>query len=65
MNEIEGNHIDCERHGGGVAVPLQADLQDHSACNDLIEAARYHMGKLDILVNCAGINRRKTDRAGH
>lgn len=58
MNEIEET-ISIVNTMGGSAVPLQADLQDHSACNDLIEAARHHMGKLDILVNCAGINRRK------
>lgn len=44
---------------GGEAIPLRADLQDLSACCDLIEAAVHEMVQLDILVNCAGINRRK------
>jgi len=47
-----------EEHGG-VAVPLLADLATVAACRQLIADAAAQLGELDILVNCAGMNRRK------
>ena len=44
---------------GGSAVLLQADLADHEQCQKLIADARAALGRLDVLVNCAGMNRRK------
>jgi len=44
---------------GGKAVPLVADLRDLDNCQKLISDAHKIMGRLDILVNCAGMNRRK------
>jgi NAD(P)-dependent dehydrogenase (short-subunit alcohol dehydrogenase family) len=45
--------------GGGNAHMLAADLQDVAACQALITAAHGALGRLDILVNCAAMNRRK------
>jgi NAD(P)-dependent dehydrogenase (short-subunit alcohol dehydrogenase family) len=44
---------------GGQAAVLPADLSDSSASMRLIADAHAALGGLDILVNCAGINRRK------
>jgi NAD(P)-dependent dehydrogenase (short-subunit alcohol dehydrogenase family) len=44
---------------GGRAIVLGADLTDMSACGRLISDAAAQLGRLDILVNCAGMNRRK------
>jgi NAD(P)-dependent dehydrogenase (short-subunit alcohol dehydrogenase family) len=44
---------------GGKAVPLYADLEDVQACCDLIAETHEKLGRLDILINNAGINRRK------
>jgi gluconate 5-dehydrogenase len=44
---------------GGKALPFKADLQKIENCKKLIEDAYKVFGKLDILVNCASINRRK------
>lgn len=44
---------------GGQAIPLDADLQEVATCRDLIADAHNALGRLDILVNCAGMNRRK------
>lgn len=40
-------------------VALAADLRDVAACHRLVEQARAAFGRLDILVNCAAVNRRK------
>jgi 2-deoxy-D-gluconate 3-dehydrogenase len=44
---------------GGQAIPLVADLEQVDACRQLITDAHAALGRLDILVNCAAINRRK------
>jgi len=44
---------------GGRAVMLPADLSDVAACRKLIHDAHAALGRLDVLVNCAAINRRK------
>ena len=49
-------HIEAN---GRRAVVLPADLSDPSACSDLIAEAHTALGRLDVLINCAGINRRK------
>lgn len=43
----------------GKALPFKADLQEIDNCKKLIEDTYKAFGKLDILVNCASINRRK------
>ncbi len=50
-DEIEGQ--------GGRARVLPADLREVAACRQLIADAHSALGRLDVLVNCAGINRRK------
>jgi 2-deoxy-D-gluconate 3-dehydrogenase len=44
---------------GSRAVLLTADLRDVDACRKLVAEAHAAMGRLDILVNCAVVNRRK------
>ncbi|MBW3623009.1 MAG: glucose 1-dehydrogenase [Armatimonadetes bacterium] len=44
---------------GGRAVLLPADLGEVDACQKLIRWAHEALGRLDVLVNCAGMNRRK------
>ena len=44
---------------GGQAVTLAADLNGVEACRQLIADAHAALGRLDILVNCAAMNRRK------
>ena len=44
---------------GGKAMVLPADLGRNEACRQLIADAHARLGRLDILVNCAGMNRRK------
>jgi pteridine reductase len=40
---------------GVEAVALQADLTDEAAARGLIDRARQHFGRIDVLVNCAAI----------
>ena len=44
---------------GGRAMAITADLNDPAACDRLIADAQRALGRLDVLVNCAGMNRRK------
>lgn len=44
---------------GGSAYVFAADLTDTHACTQLAIEAASAMGSIDVLVNCAGINRRK------
>jgi len=47
------------REMGGQAIPFSADLRQVEACRRLITEAHTALGRLDVLVNCAGVNRRK------
>lgn len=44
---------------GGRAITITADLNDPASCERLIADAHQALGRLDVLVNCAGMNRRK------
>jgi len=44
---------------GGKASALVADLTTVDACRQLVTDAHEELGRIDILVNCAGMNRRK------
>lgn len=44
---------------GGTAYTFEADLSSTDACASLIAEASAAMGAINVLVNCAGINRRK------
>ena len=43
----------------GKAIPLIADLEEVENCRRLIAEAHEKLGRLDILINCAAMNRRK------
>lgn len=47
------------REAGGQAVTLQADLSRTDSCTKLASEARATLGSLDVLINCAAINRRE------
>jgi 2-deoxy-D-gluconate 3-dehydrogenase len=40
---------------GGRAVAIEVDVQDESSCRALVEQSVKRLGKLDVLVNNAGI----------
>jgi gluconate 5-dehydrogenase len=44
---------------GGNAVIIQQDVKTVENCRSLVRTAHVQLGCLDILVNCAGVNRRK------
>jgi 3-oxoacyl-[acyl-carrier protein] reductase len=46
----------CEQFGVQVSA-TQCDVSDGSACNDWLKLATARFGKIDVLVNSAGINR--------
>ena len=58
ISELERTRDDIQR-AGGRAIVLPADLCDMTACRMLIEQTVTLLTRLDILVNCAGMNRRK------
>jgi NAD(P)-dependent dehydrogenase (short-subunit alcohol dehydrogenase family) len=43
---------------GGLCVELIADLRESAACRGLVAEAHAELGRLDVLVNNAGMNRR-------
>jgi NAD(P)-dependent dehydrogenase (short-subunit alcohol dehydrogenase family) len=47
------------RDAGGEAFTLSADLADAASCGGVVAQAADLLGGLDVLINCAGINRRK------
>ena len=47
------------RANGGSASTFAADLSGTDACTTLVAEAHAAMGGLNVLINCAGINRRK------
>jgi NAD(P)-dependent dehydrogenase (short-subunit alcohol dehydrogenase family) len=44
---------------GGMSEALRTDLGRVENCRNLMESAQVQLGRIDILVNCAGMNRRK------
>jgi 2-deoxy-D-gluconate 3-dehydrogenase len=48
-----------ELEAGRRCTVIQADLSDPHACRRLIDETVMHAKRLDVLVNCAGMNRRK------
>lgn len=43
------------REAGGEAIALAADLTEEAGAHKLVDSAREHFGRLDVLVNCAAI----------
>lgn len=57
-SEASANQVvSAIREAGGTAVAVQADVSDPSACEGLVESAIAEFGRLDILINNAGITR--------
>jgi NAD(P)-dependent dehydrogenase (short-subunit alcohol dehydrogenase family) len=44
---------------GGSSEYLEADIAEVANCRSLVDEARGKLGRIDILINCAGMNRRK------
>ncbi len=44
---------------GGKALPLAAELADAKIARELVETTAGTLGRLDVLINCAAMNRRK------
>ena len=54
--------VDNIEQFGGVATAIQADVSNHDEAIDLAEETIAHFGKVDILINNAGITRDRTFR---
>jgi 3-oxoacyl-[acyl-carrier protein] reductase len=53
-----GEEVAAEiRQGGGQALFVQTDVTDREACQAMVEATGARLGKVDVLVNNAGIVR--------
>jgi len=61
LDKVEGLAAEIGQAGGKAAC-LTAELGDLGAARDLVERSRAALGRLDILVNCAAMNRRKPIR---
>lgn len=63
VNGVDATRLEATRkaieNAGGEAVALPADLSTPQACHALVTAAHDLLRRIDILVNCAGTNRRK------
>lgn len=58
VEQLEETKREIEE-AGAKCVLLPGDLVDVTSCQKLIADAHGAMGRLDVLVNCAGMNRRK------
>lgn len=53
------------RAAGGTAEAIAADVSQEAACAAMVEVAKAAYGRLDVLINCAGVNKRnKAEDAG-
>jgi NAD(P)-dependent dehydrogenase (short-subunit alcohol dehydrogenase family) len=43
------------RESGGIAIAFETDVTDPENCRAAANEAMYHFGRLDVLVNCAGV----------
>lgn len=59
--DVDRVKLTCQKikENGGKAYPFYADLNDRAVCKNLISEVQKTLGRLDILYNCAGMNRRK------
>jgi NADP-dependent 3-hydroxy acid dehydrogenase YdfG len=46
---------DRVRQAGGEAVPIEVDVSDEAQCSRMVEQALRHFGRLDMLLNVAGV----------
>lgn len=58
LEKVAAHCLEIEE-AGGRATTFAADLSDPSACRQLIDDVQSRLGTIDILVNSAGVNRRK------
>lgn len=57
-NQAEADKIvEIVKKEGRTGIAVQADLQDAKSVRGMRDALREHFGKVDVLINCAGINR--------
>lgn len=56
-NDLEAIAAECEKLGVQ-AVPVKTDVSEEEDCKNLISAALEHFGRIDVLVNNAGISMR-------
>jgi 3-oxoacyl-[acyl-carrier protein] reductase len=49
--------VDAIRNSGGQAIPIPGDVSDESAAEAVVKGAVDQLGRLDILINNAGVNR--------
>ena len=59
VEELESTKRQIEERAGTAAVVIAADLADLEACRHVVAETVARLGRLDVLVNCAGMNRRK------
>lgn len=57
VEELERTKREIEQRGGK-AIVLAADLGDVEACRSVLAQTIARLGRLDVLVNCAAMNRR-------
>jgi 3-oxoacyl-[acyl-carrier protein] reductase len=55
--DLAQRHAAAIIEGGGQAISVPCDITDPELCQDAVRAAVNHFGRLDGLVNCAGISR--------
>jgi len=61
LARAEALRAELER-GGGECLALRLDVRDEAACREAIEAVLARFGRLDVLVNNAGISHRSAFR---
>jgi NAD(P)-dependent dehydrogenase (short-subunit alcohol dehydrogenase family) len=56
--------VDAISAGGGQAMPWACDVADSAAINEMFEAASDRFGLVNVVVNCAGVDRTPGDGSG-
>jgi 3-oxoacyl-[acyl-carrier protein] reductase len=56
--------VDAIAASGGQAMPWACDVADSAAIDEMFEAASSNLGLVNVLVNCAGVDRTPGDGSG-
>jgi 3-oxoacyl-[acyl-carrier protein] reductase len=56
--------VDAITATGGLAMPWACDVADSAAIDEMFEAASSNLGLVNVLVNCAGVDRTPGDGSG-